>query len=306
MATTLKNGLLPPELLTETSGGRVLRRNAAASYERTNAAFKKKFGKSLAFNAGWTGYRTLEQQQYLYDKLGYPYANYPGQSNHGWGLAMDVDLQPYGSAEWKWMNSTGRTYGWEPLNENNLSFEPWHWAYDQSKDQHIPAPEPEPEEDPVTVVITGPKVSYPKDTPGQRVGTVNAGSGETNWTLIDFDSTTARDNVIVDSRDVPRGGLFDVKFSLANVPVGATVQTRIVRRDAGPDGPVGDRVEYEIVERIGTDGNTSIDFFQTFGRPSPDAPATVTRYYVETQVIIPAGKTAAPEVRAARVIISAY
>lgn len=134
----LKNGLLDSSLLQLTSGGRKLSTPAALSYERLDTVFERRFGKTLLFGDGWTGYRSLEQQVVLYDQLGYPKAAIPGTSNHGYGLAADFasGVNIYGSVEWRWMNTEGRTHGWVPLNEGNLKFEPWHWVYTQSRDQH--------------------------------------------------------------------------------------------------------------------------------------------------------------------------
>lgn len=152
----LVNGRLPEAMTPMTTGGRPLYTLAALAFERTTVAFRQRFGKPLLFGAGWTGYRTRQQQEILYANLGYPAAAYPGTSNHGLGLAGDFNagVQTYGSPEWQWMNTVGRTYGWSPLNENNLRFEPWHWVYNVSDDQHYgqppgytptpPTPEPEP------------------------------------------------------------------------------------------------------------------------------------------------------------------
>lgn len=91
-------------------------------------AFKKKFGYYPKIT--W-GYRSFDEQVKLHDEFGYPKAAVPGTSNHGWGLAFDFGsgIDKYNSPQWKWMNKWGRDYGFRPLNENNLAFEPWHWGY---------------------------------------------------------------------------------------------------------------------------------------------------------------------------------
>jgi hypothetical protein len=72
-------------------------------------------------------YRTYDRQLDLFRERGYPDAAYPGTSNHGTGRALDVAVGSYGSMRWHFMNETARMFGFRPLNEGNLRFEPWHW-----------------------------------------------------------------------------------------------------------------------------------------------------------------------------------
>jgi len=46
----------------------------------------------------------------------------PGTSEHGWGMATDLDLNAKATS---WMKQHGADYGFV----NNVSREPWHWAY---------------------------------------------------------------------------------------------------------------------------------------------------------------------------------
>jgi LAS superfamily LD-carboxypeptidase LdcB len=46
----------------------------------------------------------------------------PGTSEHGWGMATDLDLNNKAQA---WMRANGEKYGFE----ENTPREPWHWAY---------------------------------------------------------------------------------------------------------------------------------------------------------------------------------
>jgi|GEM_PF-6286841 len=151
--TAATNGALPAALLATTTGGKRLSIPAAASYERLCATFQARFGIPLRFNAGWTGYRDLAAQQLLFAQLGYPRAAVPGTSNHGLGVAADLALT-YGSVQWQWMNTTGRTHGWRPLNERNLAFEPWHWQYSLALDQH--AQDTTTQEDDMRIIRRGP------------------------------------------------------------------------------------------------------------------------------------------------------
>ena len=46
----------------------------------------------------------------------------PGTSEHGWGMAADLDLN---SPALSWMRQNGEKYGYV----NNVPRESWHWAY---------------------------------------------------------------------------------------------------------------------------------------------------------------------------------
>jgi LAS superfamily LD-carboxypeptidase LdcB len=46
----------------------------------------------------------------------------PGTSEHGWGMATDLDLNNKAQA---WVRANGEKYGFV----ENTPREPWHWAY---------------------------------------------------------------------------------------------------------------------------------------------------------------------------------
>ena len=46
----------------------------------------------------------------------------PGTSDHGWGMAVDLDLNPRAQA---WMRSNGPAYGFH----EDTPREPWHWGF---------------------------------------------------------------------------------------------------------------------------------------------------------------------------------
>lgn len=133
------NGKLPTSMLRKTSDGDYLATSAAASYERLNHEFTLAFSKRLSITSG---YRTYAKQVDLFHSLGYPAAAYPGQSNHGRGVACDFGsgVATYGSAEHRWMDTVGRRHGWIPLWESlgrkRNTFEPWHWVHVPSKDRY--------------------------------------------------------------------------------------------------------------------------------------------------------------------------
>lgn len=263
--STYKNGQLPPEALTDTSGGRPLEHGAAASYERTSAGFKKKFGRPLQFNNGWTGYRTLEQQEVLYDDgRNAAYAAKPGTSNHGWGLAGDFTLQPYASDEWKWMNTEGRKYGWRPYTENDLAYEPWHWTYNEDLDTK----KPKPVED---------------DMPNTKSYTTNnpqAIKDPTKWQTV-YVTDEHGTSVAID----PKSFNADVKIRLTGVAVGAVVQLRAYRGDwNATTEKFTRRSTYDLVERVGTSGDTFVDLYQIGGEQKPEGSKNSNRVRIEILV----------------------
>lgn len=71
-------------------------------------------------------YRTYDQQVSLAQRKGLysqgGLAATPGTSNHGWGLALDLDLD--GAAQ-QWMRDNGWKYGFA----EDTPREPWHWGY---------------------------------------------------------------------------------------------------------------------------------------------------------------------------------
>jgi LAS superfamily LD-carboxypeptidase LdcB len=72
-----------------------------------------------------TAYRPFADQEYfwnLYTSGRGALAARPGTSNHGWGLALDLDLD--GAAQ-SWM----REHGWQYGFVESVPREPWHWEY---------------------------------------------------------------------------------------------------------------------------------------------------------------------------------
>lgn len=62
----------------------------------------------------------LARRKGLYSQGGL--AAKPGTSEHGWGMATDLDLDAKAQA---WMRKNADRYGFV----ENVPREPWHWAY---------------------------------------------------------------------------------------------------------------------------------------------------------------------------------
>jgi len=56
---------------------------------------------------------------------GLPYCARPGSSNHGWGLAVDVNLEWTGTE--RWMHNNAPSFGWCDIGGG--THEPWHYQY---------------------------------------------------------------------------------------------------------------------------------------------------------------------------------
>ncbi|MBB5867361.1 hypothetical protein F4553_000740 [Allocatelliglobosispora scoriae] len=117
------NGHLPAGKLVAVGEGERLAETAATRFRRMDAAARAD-GVNLRVVSG---YRTYAEQQRLYDLYRAGRGNLaaaPGTSNHGWGLAADLDVagQPGAST---WLRANAARYGFF----NDVAGEPWHWTY---------------------------------------------------------------------------------------------------------------------------------------------------------------------------------
>jgi zinc D-Ala-D-Ala carboxypeptidase len=83
----------------------------------------KKDGVTIGISDSYRPYSEqvdLAKRKGLYSQGGL--AAKPGTSEHGWGMAADLDLNP---SALSWMKKHGADYGFV----NNVPRESWHWAY---------------------------------------------------------------------------------------------------------------------------------------------------------------------------------
>jgi len=117
------NGTVPTSALTEISGTQHrLWEPAATSFEALRAA-----AKADGVDIGITdSYRTFDTQVDLARRKGLYTAGglaaQPGTSDHGWGTALDLKLDP---AAQSWMRQNAGAYGFV----EDTPREPWHWGY---------------------------------------------------------------------------------------------------------------------------------------------------------------------------------
>jgi hypothetical protein len=118
------NGRMTNSELRSIGGGYYLANSAASSFNAMSAEARRRWGRSITVVGG---YRTYAKQIYfwnLYRSGRGNLAAYPGTSNHGWGLAVDL------SSQWcRWaVDQIGRKYGWSKGCSDAQS-EWWHIKY---------------------------------------------------------------------------------------------------------------------------------------------------------------------------------
>lgn len=135
------NGRIPssrlrtlPSYLNASTGSSSLERIVAAQFIKMDAAFAKVFGYHITVNEG---YRSLYWQNYWYGQYGAPRAAYPGTSNHGMGLAVDIRSGAgspfmFGTAADKWLTANGSKFGFDRpwwLDQGRPNAEFWHYNF---------------------------------------------------------------------------------------------------------------------------------------------------------------------------------
>jgi zinc D-Ala-D-Ala carboxypeptidase len=117
------NGRIPPFLLESIGqGNHRLARDAAVAF-KAMAADARRDGVTLTVS---DSYRSLDEQAAMVDSQGHysegGLAAEPGTSAHGWGLAVDLDLNARATT---WMRANAGRYGFA----EDVPREPWHWTY---------------------------------------------------------------------------------------------------------------------------------------------------------------------------------
>lgn len=119
----MRNGELPASVLEPIGqGNHRLTRTAAVAFRRMAAAAAKD-GVTLVVS---DSYRSLGDQARTADDVGLyregGLAAVPGTSTHGWGLSVDIDVEPRTQ---QWLRSHAAEYGFA----EDVAREPWHYTY---------------------------------------------------------------------------------------------------------------------------------------------------------------------------------
>ena len=117
------NGKIPPTALSSIGeGSHRMWAPAAGSFQELRQA-----AAAAGVEIGVTdSYRSYEQQVDLAERKGLysqgGLAAAPGTSNHGWGLSLDLDLDPKAL---NWMRANAEKFGFV----EDVPREPWHWTF---------------------------------------------------------------------------------------------------------------------------------------------------------------------------------
>jgi LAS superfamily LD-carboxypeptidase LdcB len=117
------NGKIPTDALSTIGvGNHKLWAPAAEAFQRMTAAAKAQ-GVTIGVTDSYRSYDAqvaVAKKKGLYSQGGL--AAKPGTSDHGWGLALDLDLNAKAQA---WMRTNGSKFGFK----EDTPREPWHWGY---------------------------------------------------------------------------------------------------------------------------------------------------------------------------------
>lgn len=135
LPTNLINLFEQPRSYELFSGEILLRPHVATALQQMIADANKE---GLTHFIVMSGYRTLAEQQELYNDMGANYAMKPGYSEHHTGLALDIgstettmDIAPEGA----WLASNAWRYGFilrypaDKVAITGIEFEPWHLRF---------------------------------------------------------------------------------------------------------------------------------------------------------------------------------
>jgi len=117
------NGRIPADALAPIGiGNHRLAAPAARAFQQM-AADAARDGVTIGVTDSYRSYDQqvdLARRKGLYSQGGW--AATPGTSNHGWGMALDVDVDDRGQ---RWLRDNGWRYGWV----ESVPREPWHWEF---------------------------------------------------------------------------------------------------------------------------------------------------------------------------------
>tara|TARA_Y100001963_G_scaffold151396_1_gene234148 strand:- start:2345 stop:3448 length:1104 start_codon:yes stop_codon:yes gene_type:complete len=132
------NGSPPVDIVTSvntqySSAGVKLLKDAAVDYDKMAKAFSEHFKKPMGITDGLRTYQGQIKAKQKWASRGQPgMAATPGTSNHGFGVAVDLDVPGYDSTEYKWLANNASKYNFvNPAwaQKDGSKPEPWHWEW---------------------------------------------------------------------------------------------------------------------------------------------------------------------------------
>jgi hypothetical protein len=292
--TQYPNGKVPAAARTVIdSAGRTLLTPTAKAWLWVVAEVNRRYGWSPQPSPGRSANRTIADQEYLFnqnyttdynnsakfDKRYWPghgvywrkkgttvAAAVPGTSNHGYAVAIDsYGLGGFAAEKYKQFADVATEVGFNNSEGRSIG-EFWHWVHDGVTLPPKPKP-PVPVEDdmPETKSYTTAE-TQPIKTPG-------------TWQTVKF-TDEGGTSIAVD----PKSFTVDVKIRLSGVAEGEVVRARVFRGDWNATTETFTRTgTYDLVERVGTSGDTFIDLVQIGGHQTPSGKNS-NRVRVEVQV----------------------
>lgn len=123
------NGKIPPESMKAVGQGKHRLEAVAADAFATMRAAAAADGVTLKLT---DSYRSYDEQVAVRKKKGHVVATAtPGTSVHGWGKAIDADVNDPKTLAW--LRANAHKYGWvNPpwAQQSGKSYEPWHWQHE--------------------------------------------------------------------------------------------------------------------------------------------------------------------------------
>lgn len=117
----MRNGALPQSALRPIGGGYFLAPGAAAAFLAMSAEARLKYGTNIYVHAAYRSYAVQVYFWRLYQSGRGNLAAFPGTSNHGWGLAIDLASRRMREI----VDQIGAKYGWSKRWSDAPS-EWWH------------------------------------------------------------------------------------------------------------------------------------------------------------------------------------
>ena len=147
------SGFIPTKALTPIEGGvHYMRPDAAKAYKAMQRAAKKA-GVNFSVTDSYRDFAAQERLKKEKPSL----AATPGKSNHGWGTALDVNVNE--PKVYEWLKKNGRKYGFD----QPMDYEPWHWEYTRDanhprvrSDGRLRKPKPKPKKERAEVKAVNP------------------------------------------------------------------------------------------------------------------------------------------------------
>lgn len=118
------NGVRRTITVKKVPGGKYMRSDAAAAFNRMHAAAKKA-GITLTVNSG---FRSMAEQRALYAAYLNGTGNLaakPGYSNHQGGIAVDINVGTTATSTYRWLANNAAKFGFK----RTVPSEAWHWEY---------------------------------------------------------------------------------------------------------------------------------------------------------------------------------